>query len=146
MYSIIGTSIIQLSLYQRPYQLTLLTSIIQLIPPTTMTIPADSTDIDHPADSINNDDTPVDFTDNENSVIYDKINCHLLYCYLAFVLLSSVNLFTRLITQNNLRGWRSYRPRNTFVLFVVFGPNLFRRLLSRVKRSVIRLNAKVQSF
>ena len=54
-YCTTGTSIIQLSLYQwwRPYQVTLLTS----------TIPADST---------NNKDTPVDLTNNDNSITYYK--------------------------------------------------------------------------
>ena len=82
-----------------------------------MTIPADSTDIDHPIDSTNNnDDTPVDFTNNDDSVTYDKINCHFsrlccLHC------LPAVNLLIRL-TQNNLRGLRSYRPHNTSIEIV----------------------------
>ena len=38
----------------------------------TMTIPADSTDINNSADSTNNDDIPADFTNNDNSVAYDK--------------------------------------------------------------------------
>ena len=36
------------------------------------TIPADSINFVHPADSTNNDDTPIDFTNNDNSVTLDK--------------------------------------------------------------------------